>query len=256
MDAIRLEGIFKSFSGKRKQVLKNLNLTFPRGKLTYILGASGSGKSVLLKHILGLLRPDEGEVWIEDIALSQMNSQQLCEMRLRFGVLFQNSALFDSMTVLENIVFPLREHTQLEEEEILQKAKKTLKILGLQEGWNQYPNELSGGMKKRVGLARAIIREPSILLYDEPTSGLDTLTRATVDSLIETLKRELQLTSIVISHDICSALFLADCIAFLSGGCVVFFGDPEAFRVHPHPEIQKFLEAERHAASVFRRDFL
>ncbi len=256
MDAIRLEGISKSFSGKKKPVLKNLNLVFPREKLTYILGASGAGKSVLLKHILGLLRPDEGEIWIENVALSQMNSHQLFEMRLRFGVLFQNSALFDSMTVLENIVFPLREHTDLHEREILQKAKKTLSILGLEDGWDQYPNALSGGMRKRVGLARAIIREPSILLYDEPTSGLDTVTRGTVDELIETLKRELQLTSVVISHDICSALLLADCIAFLSEGRVVFFGTPKEFRLNPHPEIQKFLHAERRAASVFQRDFI
>ena len=168
-----------------------------------------------------------------------------------FGMLFQNSALFDDMTIYENVAFPLREHTKLSEKEISALVTKNLSILGMTTGYDKFPNELSGGMKKRVGLARAIIREPSILLYDEPTTGLDPVTRTTVDELIETLKNELRLTSLVISHDIPSALLLADRIAFLHQGQIVFWGVPHDFRMDQHPAIQAFLKAEERTLRAF-----
>lgn len=242
---IRITNLSKSFRKGRDQVLDNVSITFPKGKLTYILGPSGVGKSVLLKHILGLYRPDSGAVWVGGKNISELEGRALAEHRLIFGMLFQNSALFDDMTVFDNVAFPLREHTKLSEKEIEIKVSKALGILGMREGFDKLPSELSGGMRKRVGLARAIIREPSVLLYDEPTTGLDPITRITVDDLIETLKRELKLTSIVISHDLPSALTLSDFIAFLFKGKIVFWGTPKEFRYCDHEIIQKFIQAEQ-----------
>ena len=247
--AVRVENIFKSF--REFKVLRGVSIDFPAGKLTYILGSSGAGKSVLLKHILGLLLPDSGDVWVSGKEISKLKGQELSKHRLNFGMLFQNSALFDDMTIFENVAFPLREHTKMTEAQISEKVSHTLSILGMKEGYDKLPNELSGGMKKRVGLARAIIREPKILLYDEPTTGLDPVTRTTVDELIETLKRELKLTSIVISHDIPSALLLADHIAFLHEGQIVFWGEPHEFRTSEHPAIRAFLDAERRTIRAF-----
>jgi phospholipid/cholesterol/gamma-HCH transport system ATP-binding protein len=249
---VRLEDVWKSFRDGRDQVLKGVSIDFPAGQLTYILGGSGAGKSVMLKHILGLLRPDKGHVWVAGKDMTTLSGRELSDHRRVFGMLFQNSALFDDMTVYENVAFPLREHTALSEQEIEAKVTDTLGVLGMKGGYDKFPNEISGGMRKRVGLARAIVREPSILLYDEPTTGLDPITRTTVDELIETLKRELKLTSIVISHDIPSALLLADRIAFLSDGKIVFWGSPHDFRQNEHPTIRNFLEAERRTLTAFQ----
>lgn len=244
---IRLENVTKSFRGGKDRVLKGIDLEFPEGQLTYILGTSGAGKSVMLKHILGLLKPDEGRVSVAGKDLSTLSGVELAQHRKIFGMLFQNAALFDDMTVFENVAFPLWEHTQMTDKEIEKAVTKSLSSLGMTQGYDKYPNELSGGMRKRVGLARAIIREPSILLYDEPTTGLDPVTRTTVDDLIEHLKRELKLTSIVISHDIPSALRLADRIAFLYQGQIVFWGSAQEFRQADHPAIRGFLAAEEQA---------
>lgn len=251
IDHIVVKNVHKSFRGGRDKVLKGVSIQFKRGKLTYILGPSGTGKSVLIKHILGLLRPDSGEIWVSGEQLHLLGGRELAKKRLQFGMLFQNSALFDDMTVFENVAFPLREHSKLSEKEIQRQVEKTLTLLGMKGGYDKLPNELSGGMRKRVGLARAIIREPQILLYDEPTTGLDPVTRQMVDELIETLKSELHLTSIVISHDIPSALLLADEIAFLSEGHVVFHGEPDDFRKSTDTAIRKFLDAEHRSAEVF-----
>jgi phospholipid/cholesterol/gamma-HCH transport system ATP-binding protein len=251
-NGITLENVHKSFGAGRYQVLKGVSIDFPPGKLTYILGSSGAGKSVMLKHILGLLKPDEGRVIVAGQDMAQLGRRQLKAQRKVFGVLFQNSALFDDMTIYENVAFPLREHTRLKESEIKAKVTHNLSILGMKESYDKLPNELSGGMKKRVALARAIIREPSILLYDEPTTGLDPVTRKTVDELIETLKRELKLTSVVISHDIPSALLLADHIAFLHKGEIVFWGEPKEFRRAQHEAIQAFLRAEERTIEAFQ----
>ncbi len=241
---IRMVNVHKAFRGGRDQILKGVDLTFPKGELTYLLGPSGTGKSVSLKLILGLLKPDQGEVWVGDKEISRLNGKELYEHRMCFGMLFQNSALFDDMTIFENVAFPLREHTKLGESEIKQKVEKALSILDMPGPYDKFPNEISGGMKKRVALARAIIRQPSVLLYDEPTTGLDPVTRGTVDELIEKLKREFSLTSLVVSHDIPSALLLADRIVFLYQGHTVFSGKPKDFRNADHPAIQAFLKAE------------
>jgi len=249
---VRIDRVYKSFQEGREQVLKGVSLDLPRGKLTYILGSSGAGKSVLLKHILGLLNPDRGQVWVSGQNVSELSRSELTQFRLRFGMLFQNSALFDDMTVFENVAFPLVEHTEMPRSKIRAQVERTLNLLGMKGGYDKFPSELSGGMRKRVGLARAIIREPSILLYDEPTTGLDPITRRTVDELIDQLKRELKLTSIVISHDIPSALLLADHIAFLDQGRILFSGTPEEFRQSPHPVIQSFIDAERRFVELFQ----
>lgn len=246
--SISLKNVYKSFRKGRDQVLKGVTIDFPAGELTYILGSSGAGKSVTLKHVLGLLQPDSGEVWVAGKNMTTLEGEALSEHRKVFGMLFQNAALFDGMTVYENVAFPLHEHTTLAEEIVFEKVSQALTTLGMPPGpnsaYDKFPSELSGGMRKRVGLARAIIQEPSILLYDEPTTGLDPVTRNTVDELIETLKTKLKLTSIVISHDIPSALRLADHIAFLHQGEIVFWGTPKEFRKFEHPAIQNFLQAE------------
>ena len=251
-NSVRFENVTKSFRRGRDKILKGITLEFPAGQLTYILGSSGAGKSVLIKHILGLLKPDSGDVWVAGARMNDLKGRALSQHRKVFGMLFQNAALFDGMTVFENVAFPLREHTELTEAEIEKKVTYTLGLLGMKSGYDKFPNELSGGMKKRVGLARAIIREPEILLYDEPTTGLDPVTRQTVDELIETLKRELKLTSIVISHDISSALLLADHIAFLHEGKIVFWGTPHEFRKSEVGAIQEFLKAEERSLEAFK----
>jgi phospholipid/cholesterol/gamma-HCH transport system ATP-binding protein len=242
--AIQLKNVHKSFRGGRDQILKGVNINFPKGCLTYILGPSGTGKSVTLKHILGLLDPDEGEVLVFGVNLSKLSEHDKIKFREKFGMVFQNSALFDDMTIFENVAFPLREHTRLTESEIVEEVTKVLQTLGMNGPYDKFPNEISGGMRKRVGIARAIVRKPEILLYDEPTTGLDPYTRITVDELIEKIKTDLRLTSVVISHDIPSALRLADQIIFLDQGKVAFCGLPHEFVKSNHPGIRRFLDAD------------
>jgi phospholipid/cholesterol/gamma-HCH transport system ATP-binding protein len=242
--AIELNHIHKSFRDGKDQILKGVSIHFEAGKLTYILGPSGTGKSVTLKHILGLLHPDSGEVVVLGKKLAEMNAHELTNFREKFGMVFQNSALFDDMTIFENVAFPLREHTDLGEAEIEKQVSEVLKTLGMDGPYDKYPNEISGGMRKRVGIARAIVRKPEILLYDEPTTGLDPYTRITVDDLIEKIKTEYKLTSIVISHDIPSALRLADKIIFLDQGTVAFEGSREGFMQSKNPAIRRFLDAD------------
>lgn len=243
-NSIELKNIHKSFRNGRDEVLRGIDISFPDGKLTYILGPSGTGKSVTLKHVLGLLRPDSGEVLVSGRDLSEMSNKELILFREKFGMVFQNSALFDDMTIFENVAFPLREHTKMTEAEIEKEVLTTLTSLGMEGPYDKLPNEISGGMRKRVGIARAIVRKPKILLYDEPTTGLDPYTRITVDELIEKIKSEYRLTSVVISHDIPSALRLADQIVFLNQGKVVFSGLPEEFVLSQDPSIRKFIDAD------------
>jgi phospholipid/cholesterol/gamma-HCH transport system ATP-binding protein len=242
--AIELMGVHKSFREGRDQILKGVDITFPHGKLTYILGPSGTGKSVTLKHILGLLDPDQGVVKVLGQDLAKLSPVDKILFREKFGMVFQNSALFDDMTVFENVAFPLREHTDFDESRIEAEVTSVLRSLGMNGPYDKFPNEISGGMRKRVGIARAIIRKPQILLYDEPTTGLDPYTRITVDELIEKIKTEYQLTSVVISHDIPSALRLADQIIFLDQGKVAFCGIPASFVASDHPAIRRFLDAD------------
>lgn len=242
--SIQVRELWKSFKKQDPPIFQGLSADFKKGAVTYLLGGSGSGKSVLLKHILGLLKPDAGTVLIEGEELTPMSLKTL---RIRFGVLFQNSALFDDQTVYENILFPLYEHrAQFSETEMAKKALDVLEAVNLDDSiFKKYPNQLSGGMKKRVALARAIIHRPKIVLYDEPTTGLDPVTRELVDQLIIKLNRDWDLTSVVVSHDISSALLLADHIFFLSQGKIIFSGDADAFLKSDCAEIQAFLKVER-----------
>jgi phospholipid/cholesterol/gamma-HCH transport system ATP-binding protein len=242
--AIQLINVHKAFREGRDAILKGVDISFPKGKLTYILGPSGTGKSVTLKHVLGLLHPDQGEVKVLGQKLSELGNKDMILFREKFGMVFQNSALFDDMTVFENVAFPLREHTKFDEAKIEQEVVAVLKTLGMDGPYDKFPNEISGGMRKRVGIARAIVRKPEVLLYDEPTTGLDPYTRITVDDLIEKIKTEFKLTSIVISHDIPSALRLADKIVFLDQGKVVFDGLPIDFVRSTHASIRRFLDAD------------
>lgn len=250
--AIVIRNVHKRFRGGKDHVLRGVSIDFPEGKLTYILGPSGTGKSVLIKHVLGLLHPDSGDIIIHGRDLKKLSGRALVDHRAEFGMLFQNSALFDDLTVFENVAFPLREHTKLSEAQIGNEVKTTLSTLGMTSGYDKFPNEISGGMRKRVGLARAIVRKPRILLYDEPTTGLDPVTRRTVDELIAQIKRDLHLTSIVVSHDIPSALALADQIAFIHSGTIAFFGTPHEFAESSDPVIRDFLEAEMKSLEAMR----
>jgi phospholipid/cholesterol/gamma-HCH transport system ATP-binding protein len=237
--AIDVRDVWKTFGGN--QVLRGVSLQMFPGTTTVVLGASGSGKTVLMKHIMGLFKPDHGEVIVDGENISAMDRQELARFRTRMGMVFQNSALFDSLSVGENVAFPLREHTDLPDEQIRKKVRDTLAVVELFGVEDKYPAELSGGMRKRVGLARAIVREPKIVLYDEPTTGLDPLTTESVDDMIIGAREKLNVTSVVISHDIGSAFHIGDHIAMLHNGKIVEEGPPEKLRHTTEPHTQHFL---------------
>ena len=238
--AIVYKGVHKSFG--KFHVLRGLDLIVPRGRITVIIGRSGTGKSVTIKHVMGLMRPDQGRIWVGDDELTAMNDRDLRKVRTRFGVVFQHAALFDSMNVFENIAFPLREHERLTEREIRVRVLTLLAQVGLQGAEVKMPSELSGGMAKRVGLARALVRNPEFLLYDEPTTGLDPILTAAMDQLIaETQGSRPDLTSLVISHDMHAVLTIADKIVMLFDGVVAHQGSPDYFRTSDDPLIRQFL---------------
>jgi phospholipid/cholesterol/gamma-HCH transport system ATP-binding protein len=237
--AIELRGVRKSFAGR--VVLDGVDLMVPRGTTTVILGGSGSGKSVLMRHVIGLLRPDAGEVRVDGEDIVPLAGPALDRVRRRFGMVFQNAALFDSLTVGENVAFPLREHLKLDDAEVRRRVAHKLALVGLSGIESRLPAELSGGMRKRVALARAVILDPAIVLYDEPTTGLDPVSTDGVDELILTARRELGVTSLVISHDIGSAFKVADRIAFLSEGRIAEEGTPAELRRSTHPSVEAFL---------------
>lgn len=237
---IQIVDLFKSFGAH--EVLSGISLEVPAGSTLVILGGSGSGKTVLMKHMIGLLKPDSGRVIVEGEDLVPLGAEGLERMRRKFGMVFQAAALFDSMTVYENVSFPLREHRkELTEEQIRALVKEKLGIVGLKNVEEKYPADLSGGMRKRVGLARAIVLDPKIVLYDEPTTGLDPITTDYVDEMILDAKKELGVTSVVISHDIASAFKVADNIAFLYQGHIVEQGPPAELRRSEHPAVKLFL---------------
>jgi phospholipid/cholesterol/gamma-HCH transport system ATP-binding protein len=236
---IEIKDLYKSFAGF--PVLKGVSLQFWAGTTTVILGGSGSGKTVLMKHIIGLLKPDSGEVWVDGVEITRLSGRDLQEQRQKMGMVFQNAALFDSMTVGDNVAFPLREHSPYSEPEIAKRVKDKLAVVSLFDVEKKFPAELSGGMRKRVGLARAIIRDPKIVLYDEPTTGLDPLTTENVDEMIITAREKLQVTSVVISHDIGSAFHVADRLAVLHLGRIVEEGPPEKVRKSQEPHTRQFL---------------
>ncbi|GIL18434.1 MAG: ABC transporter ATP-binding protein [Oligoflexia bacterium] len=229
--AIRLVDVKKTFDGK-EYVVNGMNLEIPKGSLTAIIGFSGTGKSVILKHILGLYKPTSGLVEVLGKNIVDMNADELTKFRRNFGVLFQGAALFDDMTVLENVCFPLVEHRkELTESQMIEIATKKLKQVGLDpKHFEKLPSQISGGMQKRTGLARALALDPEILFYDEPTTGLDPILTEMVDNLIlETHKHREGITSVMVSHDLDAAFRIADYVAMLDAGKVLLFGKPEVF---------------------------
>jgi phospholipid/cholesterol/gamma-HCH transport system ATP-binding protein len=238
---IRCRGLEKAFG--RKRVLRGLELEVQTGETLVLLGGSGSGKSVLLKHLNGLLRPDRGEVWVEDVNLATRDEDGLVPVRRAVSMLFQQGALFDSLTVGENVGYPLHEHRLLPAAEIPARVREALGMVDLPGTEDVMPAELSGGMRKRAALARALVLEPRALLYDEPTTGLDPVTAAKINHLIRDLQRRLGLTSVVVTHDLVSAFLVADRIAFLHEGRIRFTGTPDEARASRDPFLHEFLNA-------------
>lgn len=237
---IKITDLKKSFNSKK--VLDGVNLDIEQGKITVIIGRSGEGKSVLIKHIIGLLRPDEGSIFLDDLDLTSMKERDFNEVRKRFGMLFQGAALFDSMTVAENVGFPLKEHTDLNDEDIMKTVIEKLKRVGLVDVENMMPADLSGGMKKRVGLARAIVMDPEIVLFDEPTTGLDPIMSDSIAGLVLDTQRALKTTYVLITHDISFTYKIADKIAMLHEGRIIEEGTVEEMKANPNPILRQFLE--------------
>lgn len=239
LPAIEFDNVHKSFRGQK--ILDGLSLSIPRGKTTVIIGRSGGGKSVALKHMIGLLRPDRGGIRVHGEEITTLDKKSMNRVRRGFGMLFQEGALFDSMTVGDNVAFPLREHTKLGKEEVASRVQRMLATVGLPGVEEKMPSELSGGMRKRVGLARALILGPEIVLFDEPTSGLDPIMADVIDRLIHDTQRESGRTYVVISHDIRATFEIADYIAMLYEGRIIAFGPPGTIRASTNPILKQFL---------------
>lgn len=221
-------------------VLDDVSLEIPKGQTTVIIGPSGTGKSVFIKLLVGLLKPDAGQIWVGDQEITQLRERDLYRVRQRFGMLFQDGALFDSMNVADNISFPLRQHTNKTEKEISAIVRAKLAQVGLPNVEHKYPGELSGGMRKRVGIARALALEPEVVLFDEPNSGLDPVMSDAIDKLIVRMQRELGLTFVVISHDLEGTFQIADRIAMLYKSKVIAADDARAIRASDNPVIRQF----------------
>jgi len=242
---LRFVALEKAFGPK--QVLRGVNLDVVRGETVVVLGGSGSGKSVLLRHAVGLFRPDAGEVFVEGVEISKLGEDGLLEPRKKVGMLFQSGALFDSMTVRENVAFALDEHTDWDEAKILDRVQEVLRLVELDGVLDLMPSDLSGGMRKRVALARAIALAPAAILYDEPTTGLDPITANTINHLIRSLQKRLGVTSVVVTHDIQSAFAVGDRIAFLHEGRILFHGTTAEAKAAPVPLLRNFLQGGGYA---------
>lgn len=240
---IKIKNVSKYFG--KKAALKNISLEINDGETLAIIGGSGSGKSTLLRLMIGLIQPTEGEIWIGDDEISTMTEDELTHVRLRMGMVFQYSALFDSMTVGDNVAFGLVEHTDYPDDKIKAIVKEKLKQVGLEGVEHLMPNELSGGMKKRVSLARAIAFEPEIIFYDEPSSGLDPITTTKIDELIISTQKALGVTSVVVTHDMASACRIANRIAMVYQGDLIALDTVENFRRLPDPRVQEFFAGLR-----------
>lgn len=236
---IKLEGVEKTLGGQ--SVLKGVNLDIPRGRITTIIGPSGEGKSVMLKHIIGLLRPDRGKVWIDGIDLARINDRELNDIRKKFAMLFQSAALFDSMNVFDNVAFPLREKRLVAEQEIHRWVPEMLERVGLGSMGHKFPSELSGGMKKRAGLARALVVGPEILLFDEPTTGLDPLMAYAIHELILAMHRTFGFTGIMVSHEIPEIFPISDWVAMLKDGKIIAMNPSDEFQRTSNPIVREFI---------------
>jgi phospholipid/cholesterol/gamma-HCH transport system ATP-binding protein len=238
---VEFKNVKKAYGSK--VVLRGVDLKVYRGEVLVVLGGSGSGKSVTLRHMLGLEAPDSGRVFVEEEDITDHPEEELYRVRKKFGMLFQSGALFDSMTVFENVAFPLREHADMSEEEIARAVKEKLELVNLPNTEQLMPVDLSGGMRKRVGLARSIVLDPKMILYDEPTTGLDPITSQKINELIIDLQSKLNVTSVVVTHDIQSAFSVGDRIAFLNKGIFEWVGTMEEARDADHPVLREFLKA-------------
>ena len=236
---IKIQGLHKKFSGNH--VLRGIDLTIHDGETLVIIGRSGCGKSVLLKHIMGLLEPDQGTILIDGVNIFGLAPEEQEKFRLKLGMLFQGAALFDSLNVKENVGFSLYEHSHLSENKITDIVKEKLQMVGLSGIEHIMPADLSGGMKKRVGLARAICYEPKIIMYDEPTTGLDPINSDVINDLILTMQERLKVTSIVVTHDMTSAYKVGNRMAMLYGGQIIGVGTPDEFKNTKDPIIRQFI---------------
>jgi phospholipid/cholesterol/gamma-HCH transport system ATP-binding protein len=242
-NVIALNNITKKFGAK--VVLDNVSLAIEKGKTTVVIGPSGCGKTVLIKHLILLLRPTSGEVYFEGQRIDNLREHQLNEIRTHYGFLFQGGALFDSLNVFENIIFPLRQHHQITDfKQVEELVKSKLAMVGLDGFQNYFPANLSGGQRKRVALARAIALNPDVILYDEPTTGLDPIRSDVINELILKLQRELEVTAVVVTHDMTSAYKVADRIIMLHNGKIIADGDADYIRNHPHPTVQHFINGQ------------
>ena len=242
MPQIRFENVVKRFEGR--EVLAGVSFAVEKGEILAVVGPSGTGKSVTLKHLVRLLTPTSGSVWLDDVEISSATGSDLESIRNRFGYLFQGGALLGWLTVEENVALPLREHGGLSEDEIDARVSEALAAVELSDAADRYPAEISGGMQKRAGLARAIVRRNDIILYDEPTSGLDPVTSITINRLIRRLNKERGITSIVVTHDLQGALLFADRVLMLKDGHVVEASEPSAFVKSANPDVREFLDAQ------------
>lgn len=239
---VRLDNVYKSFGTLR--VLNGVSLEIKRGQTTVIIGPSGTGKSVLLKLIVGLLTPDRGSVYYDEKCVNKMTPAQHVEVRKQIGFLFQMSALFDSMDVGQNVEFPLVEHTNMTESERDERVDRVLRMVGLSGLQRKWPGSMSGGQQKRVALARAIVLEPSLVMYDEPTTGLDPIRADLINELIIALNTKFGITSIVVTHDMASAAKIADRMLLLYDGNIICDGDPETFLRSENPLVQRFIQGQ------------
>ncbi|MBI3637846.1 MAG: ABC transporter ATP-binding protein [Candidatus Rokubacteria bacterium] len=239
---IKIEGLRKSFRGQA--VLRGVDLEVPTGSITVIIGRSGGGKSVFLKHLLGLMRPDAGRVFVDGEELTSQGAHAVDRIRDRYGVVFQGGALFDSMTCADNVAFPLREKKRLSREEIRQRVEHGLAQVGLEGIGRKYPEEVSGGMRKRVAIARALVTEPEIVFFDEPTTGLDPILVNTIHRLILDLHRQRRFTAVMVSHEIPEIFEIAEAVAMLHEGQIVEIGPPAAIQNSRNPIVQQFIRGE------------
>lgn len=242
-----------SMSYRQRSILRNLSLAVKPGEIMVVIGPSGAGKSTLLKLMIGLIKPSSGEIWVDGQNITPMNEDELNVIRRNMGMVFQYSALFDSMTVGENVAFGIRQHTKMPESQIVGVIRRTLRMVGLMGRENVMPSELSGGMKKRVSLARAIAINPKIILYDEPTSGLDPVMSSTINRLIMSTRRILGVTAVVVTHDMESAFTIADRIAMMYNEEIIEIGTPDEFRQSDNPTVRQFIQGVRNNCIPVRR---